>query len=109
MDELSGLLVELDAPPDAVWMRVLANALDPSVAHEDLSSLVPEAGDLGDLPGDPGEMFTGDPAEDDPDADPYVVWLDGLEIPAGDLDEGSTDVADPYRDDGHLDQDPDVS
>ncbi len=110
MDELSGLLAQLDAPPDTVWMRVLANALDPDAVHADLSDLVPDAGDPGAWFADPDELFADDPAGDDAgdDAgpDPYG-WLDGVEEPGDDLDGGPTEVADPDQDDP--DDDPDVS
>ncbi len=112
MDELTQLLTELEAPPDAVWMRVMANALDPSAAHGDLADLVPDAGDFTALPADSDDVFGDSVDEDDPGTEPGV-WADDLESPVEDLDGGFID-ADPdpvdlARDPSGLDQDPDVT
>ena len=110
MDDLTGLLAELEAPPDAVWMRVTANALDPSATHEDLAYLVPDPGDFIVPPADSDEMFVDDLDEDDPDNEPDV-WADDVEVSTGDPDDVAVDadLDDLHRDTGGRDQDPDLS
>ena len=110
MDELTGLLNELEAPPDAVWMRVVANALDPTATHADLADLVPDPGDLIPVDANPGEVFADELDPDDPDTE-GDVWQDDLEVRPEESDSWHPDhdVIDPHGDAAATDDDADLS
>lgn len=90
MDELTRLLAELEPVPDAVWMRVMANALDPTAIHEDLANLVPASEADADLPGDASDLLDDDPGPEDREVE-SLVWTEDLDVRVQELDARSVD------------------